>query len=59
MIINRVADVLFILGIILIFLTFKTTDFILIFDMAHFILDEKIYFLGIYLNKINLISFFY
>jgi proton-translocating NADH-quinone oxidoreductase chain L len=58
MIVNRVADVLFVIGIILIFLTFKTTDFIIIFDMVHFILDEKIFFLGFFLKKINIISFF-
>ena len=58
MIVNRVADVLFILGIILIFLTFRTVDFVIVFDMVHFILDENILFLGIYLKKINLISFF-
>jgi len=58
MIINRIADVLFVIAIILVFFTFKTTDFVIIFDIIPFILDENFYFLGIYLKKINIISFF-
>jgi len=58
MVMNRIADVFFTLGIVLIFLTFKTTDYILIFNLLPFIVDEKIYFLNFYLNKINLITFF-
>jgi NADH:ubiquinone oxidoreductase subunit 5 (subunit L)/multisubunit Na+/H+ antiporter MnhA subunit len=58
MVMNRIADVFFILGIILIFVTFKTTDYILVFNLLPYIYNEKIYFLSFYLNKIDIIAFF-
>jgi len=58
MIINRVADVFFILAIVLILLTFKTTDFVLVFTLLPYIFNENINFLNLSINKINLITFF-
>jgi len=55
---NRIADVFFIFGIILIFLIFKTTDFIIIFNLLPYISSDTIIFLNIEINKINLIAFF-
>jgi NADH-quinone oxidoreductase subunit L len=58
MVMNRIADVFFVLGIIILFITFKTTDYVLIFNFLPYIVGEKIVFLGLYVNKINLITFF-
>jgi NADH:ubiquinone oxidoreductase subunit 5 (subunit L)/multisubunit Na+/H+ antiporter MnhA subunit len=55
---NRIADVFFIFGIILIFLIFKTTDFIIIFNLLPYIFNDSIIFLNMEINKINLIAFF-
>lgn len=55
---NRIADVFFILAIILIFLNFKTMDFIIIFNLVPFIVDNMSSFLGYQISLINLISFF-
>jgi NADH-quinone oxidoreductase subunit L len=55
---NRIADVFFIYGIILIFLNFKTTEFLIIFDLVKFLLDEKIIFFSFSFAKIDLICFF-
>ena len=58
MVMNRIADVFFIIAILLIFLTFKTTDYTLVFNLLPFIFDDKLYFINFYVNKINLIAFF-
>jgi NADH-ubiquinone oxidoreductase chain 5 len=55
---NRIADVFFVLGIILLFLIFKTTDYYLIFNLLPYIYNENIYFLNIFVKKIDLIAFF-
>jgi NADH:ubiquinone oxidoreductase subunit 5 (subunit L)/multisubunit Na+/H+ antiporter MnhA subunit len=58
MVVNRIADVLFFLGIIIILLNFKTLDFVVVFDLVHFLIDEHIIFFGLMLQKIDLICFF-
>jgi NADH-quinone oxidoreductase subunit L len=58
MVMNRIADVFFVLGIILLFLIFKTTDYYLIFNLLPYIYNENIYFLNIFVKKIDLIAFF-
>jgi NADH-quinone oxidoreductase subunit L len=58
MLVNRIADVFFILAIIIIFLTFRTTDYSLVFNLLPLISNENIIFLNFYLNKINVIAFF-
>lgn len=58
MIVNRIADVFFILAILIIFLTFKTTDFKVVFTLVPFISNELYVFLGYECLKINIIAFF-
>jgi NADH:ubiquinone oxidoreductase subunit 5 (subunit L)/multisubunit Na+/H+ antiporter MnhA subunit len=58
MLMNRIADIFFTFGIVIIFLTFKTTDFIIVFDLVHFFVNDSIFFFGLILKKIDLISFF-
>jgi len=58
MVVNRIADVFFIIAILLIFLTFKTTDYIIVFNLLPFIKNDNIIFLNFYINKINIITFF-
>jgi len=55
---NRIADVFFVLGIIILFITFKTTDYVVIFNLLPYIVDQNVVFLNLYINKINLITFF-
>ena len=50
---NRIADVFFILAIIILFLTFKTTDFIIVFNLLPYIYKDKLYFLIFDYNKIK------
>jgi NADH:ubiquinone oxidoreductase subunit 5 (subunit L)/multisubunit Na+/H+ antiporter MnhA subunit len=57
MVMNRIADVFFILGIILLFLIFKTTDYLIIFNLLPYIYQENLFFLNFYINKIDLIAF--
>ena len=58
MVMNRIADVFFVIAILLILLIFKTTDYVVVFNLLPFIANDNIYFLNIYINKINLIAFF-
>jgi proton-translocating NADH-quinone oxidoreductase chain L len=56
LIVNRIADMALIIGIILIYLTFLTLDFNVVFPLVPFFLDEKIVILQYELNLINLIG---
>jgi len=58
MLVNRVADVLFLLGIVPIFLTFKSLDFLVVFSLLPFATDEYFVFFGLILHKIDFICFF-
>jgi proton-translocating NADH-quinone oxidoreductase chain L len=58
MIMNRIADVFFIFGIILIFLTFKTTDFLIVSNLVYLIKDSTYMIFGCTVYKVSLISFF-
>jgi NADH:ubiquinone oxidoreductase subunit 5 (subunit L)/multisubunit Na+/H+ antiporter MnhA subunit len=58
MLVNRIADVFFTLAIIVIFITFKTTDYNIVFHLIPLISNEKIIFLNILINKIDIIAFF-
>jgi NADH-quinone oxidoreductase subunit L len=55
---NRIADVIFLLAIVYIFLKFKTTDFIIVFNLIPFIIDDLHFFLFRNFNSLELISFF-
>jgi proton-translocating NADH-quinone oxidoreductase chain L len=58
MIINRIADVFLILGIILLFNTYKTLEFILIFNFIPFMDGVLISFWKMHISKLSLIAFF-
>lgn len=59
LIINRISDAIFFFGIIIIFLYFGTTDFIVVFNLVPFLINENFYFLGISFYIIDLVSFFF
>lgn len=61
MVVNRIADVLLILGVVLILLLFHTTEYNVVFELAE--LYKEIYttdtiFFNMYLNIIDLVCFF-
>lgn len=56
MIVNKIGDFGLSLGIALIFFSFQTFDFSIIFNLVPLILNEKIIFWGFYIDKITLIS---
>ena len=58
MIVNRISDVFFIYGIILIFLYVKNTDYVMTFNLLPFILSEKLVFLNDTFLLIDVICFF-
>ena len=58
MIMNRIADVFFIFAILLIFITFKTTDYSLVFNLLPLIKDTTYIFLNLEINKVVIITFF-
>jgi len=58
MIMNRIADVFFTISILLIFLTFKSTDFSVVFMCTPYIVGHSYIFLGYMFNKLTLIAFF-
>lgn len=58
MVMNRIADVFFIIAILIILLTFKTLSFLVVFNLINFMLFEKVYLLYYFFNKIDVICFF-
>jgi NADH-quinone oxidoreductase subunit L len=46
MIMNRIADVFFIIAILIIFLTFKTVDYSIVFNLIPFIINDQLIFLN-------------
>lgn len=58
MIMNRIADVFFIIAIIFILNIFKTTDYLIVFNLIPFILSDNIIFMNMALSKISIICFF-
>jgi proton-translocating NADH-quinone oxidoreductase chain L len=59
MIMNRISDVFFTLGIALLFLACRTTDFVVVFNLAEFLWKEPISFLGFYTYQLDVICFFF
>jgi len=55
---NRIADVFFLLAIVFILLKFKTTDFIVVFNLIPFYLNDIHFFLFKTFNSLEIISFF-
>jgi len=58
MIMNRIADVFFIFALVLLILYFKSVNYILIFHLMPFFLNEIISFFGFNLKLIDVIAFF-
>lgn len=58
MIVNRLADVFFIFAILLIFLYFKSVNYVLVFQLIQFFLFDNIVFFSFSLNLVDMICFF-
>lgn len=58
MIINRIADVFFIIALLLLYNNFFTLDYIIIFELLPFYFDTQIFFLFDTFRLIDLIAFF-
>lgn len=56
LIVNKIGDFGLSLGIALIFFSFNTFDFSIVFNLVPLILNEKFIFWGFYIDKISLIS---
>ena len=54
---NRIADIFFLFAIAYIFLSFKTLNFIIIFNLIQFFIDEHFYFFIFLIKKIDFICF--
>jgi NADH:ubiquinone oxidoreductase subunit 5 (subunit L)/multisubunit Na+/H+ antiporter MnhA subunit len=55
---NRIADVFFIFGIILILINFKTLNFIVVFSLIEYINNLSIFIFFFNIKVIDLILFF-
>lgn len=55
MIVNRIADVFFIIAISLLFLSFKTLNFVIIFDLLNFFVYDYLYFFFFSIKKLDFI----
>lgn len=58
MIMNRISDVFFLFGILLVLIHFKTTDFLVLNDLVKFYLNSDVFFFKFNFKLIDLISFF-
>ena len=58
MVMNRIADVFFIFGIILILINFKTLNYIIVFSLIEYIKNLSIFIIFIDIKIIDLILFF-
>ena len=58
MLMNRIADVFFIFGIILILINFKTLNYIVIFSLIEYIKNLSIFIFFLDIKVIDLILFF-
>jgi NADH-quinone oxidoreductase subunit L len=57
MVMNRIADVFFIIGILFLLWKFKTTDYIIVFSLIDYIKDLKFYLFFFDINILDLILF--
>jgi len=55
LVVNRISDFAFTLGIIAVFIIFQTVDFASIFGLAPAFIDQNIVFLGFNINVLTLI----
>lgn len=51
MIMNRIADVFFIIAVLIIFMTFKTTDYVVVFNLVPLILNQSLFCSGLVFIK--------
>jgi NADH-quinone oxidoreductase subunit L len=58
MIMNRIADVFFIFGVVSIFFLFKTTNYFIVLNSLSFIILDDICILNFIVKKVVLITFF-
>lgn len=58
MIINRIADVFFIIAILYIYLVFKTTDYITVFTLVPYMTHHELIVFGTSMNSLGVIAFF-
>jgi proton-translocating NADH-quinone oxidoreductase chain L len=56
MIVNRIADLAFTLGMLATFYSFQTTDFSVLFGLAPFFVDSSVLFLGLTVSPITLVT---
>jgi NADH:ubiquinone oxidoreductase subunit 5 (subunit L)/multisubunit Na+/H+ antiporter MnhA subunit len=56
---NRIADVFFIFGILLILIEFKSLNYLVVFSLVDFLDDINKYIFIYSINLINLILFFF
>ena len=59
MIMNRIADIFFIIAIVFILLTFKSVEFSLVFLLVDFIKNDNIILFNFLINKIDFICFLF
>jgi NADH-quinone oxidoreductase subunit L len=57
MVMNRIADVFFIIGILFLLWKFKTTDYIIVFSLIDYIKDVNFFLIFGEVNLVNLIVF--
>lgn len=55
MLVNRIADVFFMLAIFYLFIIFKTLNFNLVFDLIKFIIGDKFFFFSFFISKLDFI----
>jgi len=55
---NRIADVFFIFGILLILIEFKSLNYFVIFSLIDYIKFNYVFFIFSYINLLDLILFF-
>lgn len=57
MLVNRVGDIGLALGISLIFLTFKSVDYAIVFAMIPLVIDKTVTFLSFEFHVLTIVSF--
>jgi NADH-quinone oxidoreductase subunit L len=59
MIMNRISDIFFLIGILLVLWKFKTVDFLIIFDLISFVDQDIYFFLGLRFYFLDVIAFLF
>lgn len=56
MVVNRIADLAFTIGMLALFYTFQTTEFNIVFGLSPYMVDASILFGGALLSPLTLIA---